>query len=80
MRRVGQLLMFLGLGVGSTVGLAMLLHLSLPGVSWIVAVGLAKLTLVASGGLLASGAFLQRLTARRDGARLAAPERAPNER
>src|SRR3954469_22224490 len=66
MRRIGQLLMLLGLGVGAAVGVAMLLHVSVPGVSWIVALGLAKLTLASSIGLLAGGAFLQRLSARRE--------------
>jgi hypothetical protein len=66
MRRFGQLLMMLGLGVGSAVGLAILLHLSIPGVSWIVAVGLAKLTLVSSVGLLGAGAALQRIANRRE--------------
>ena len=70
MHRFGQILMLLGVGVGSAVGLAMLLHLSVPGVSWLVAVGLAKLTLAASAGLLAGGAFLQRLAARRNNLRL----------
>jgi hypothetical protein len=65
MRRIGQLLMFLGLGVGGIVGLSILLHLDVPGVPWLVAVGLTKLALVASGGMLAGGAFLQRLGARR---------------
>jgi hypothetical protein len=75
MRRFGQLLMLLGLGIGGAVGLALLFHLSLPGVSWIMAVGLAKLTLGASVGLLAGGAFLQRLATRRDDARLPSADR-----
>ena len=66
MRRLGQLLMGLGLVLGGAVGLAVLLNLSLPGVSWIVAVGLAKLTLIAAGGLMAGGAFAVRLAHRRD--------------
>jgi hypothetical protein len=64
MRRAGQLLMILGALVGGAVGLGILLGLSIPGVSWIVAVALAKLSLVASGGLMAGGAVLQRLAAR----------------
>jgi hypothetical protein len=35
-------------------------------VSWLVAVGLAKLTLIASGGLIAAGAVVQRLAKRAD--------------
>ena len=68
MRRLGQLLMLLGVGIGGAVGLAILFHLSLPGVSWLVAVGLAKLSLAASVSLLGAGAALQRLAARRDSA------------
>jgi hypothetical protein len=60
--------MVLGLLLGGAVGLAILLHMSLPGVSWLVAVGLAKLSLVAAGGLIAAGAFVQRLANRRDDA------------
>lgn len=70
MRRIGQFLMLLGLGLGGVVGLALLLHVSLPGVSWLVAVGLAKLTLAAAGGLLAGGAVIQRVAARHEEARL----------
>ena len=66
MRGVGQLLMILGALVGGAVGLGMLVGLSIPGVSWIVAVGLAKLAIVASGGLMAGGAVLQRLAARHE--------------
>jgi hypothetical protein len=66
MRRIGQLLMILGALVGGAVGLGMFVGLSIPGVSWIVAIALAKLSLVASGGLMAGGAVLQRLAARRE--------------
>jgi hypothetical protein len=66
MRRLGQLLMALGVLLGGAVGLAILLNVSLPSVSWLVAVGLAKLTLIAAGGLMAGGAVAQRLAARRD--------------
>jgi hypothetical protein len=58
--------MVLGAVVGGAVGLALLFHLSIPGVPWLLALGLAKLTLVASAGLLGAGAFIQRLANRRD--------------
>ena len=74
MRGVGQFLMILGALVGGAVGLGMLAGLSIPGVSWIVAVGLAKLAIVASGGLMAGGAVLQRLAARREEPRRLPPE------
>ena len=81
MRRFGQLLMLLGAGVGGAVGLALLFHFSVPGVSWLVAVGLAKLTLGASAGLLSGGAALQRLAARRETRAILDPSlQRPNER
>jgi hypothetical protein len=66
MRLLGQLLMILGVAVGGAVGLALLFHLSIPGVPWLIALGLAKLTLVGSAGLLGAGAFVQRLANRHD--------------
>jgi hypothetical protein len=71
MRVLGTILLVLGALVGSGVGVGMLLGLSVPGVSWLIAVGLVKLTLIASGGLIAAGAVLQRLARRaEDRARL----------
>jgi hypothetical protein len=64
MRPLGAVLLTLGVLLGSAVGLGVLLGVSLPGVSWLVAVGVAKLTLIASGGLIAAGATLQRLAKR----------------
>jgi len=62
-----------GATLGGAIGLAMLLHISIPGISWLVAVGIAKLTLAAAGGLMARGAFLQRLSARRHAPRIERP-------
>jgi hypothetical protein len=71
MKHLGSALLLLGVLLGSAVAVAMLLDLTLPGVSWLVAVGLAKLTLIASGGLMAAGAVVQRLAKRaEDRARL----------
>jgi hypothetical protein len=64
MRPIGTVLLTLGVLLGSAVGIGMLLGVSVPGVSWLVAVGLAKLTLIASGGLIAAGATVQRLAKR----------------
>ena len=66
MRRIGQLLMLLGLGVGLVVGLAMIMGITVSGVPLLVAIGLGKLTLFASGGLMAGGATLQRIAARHE--------------
>jgi hypothetical protein len=64
MRLFGTLLLVLGAALGVAVALGMALGVSIPGVSWLVAVGLVKLTLIASGGLMAGGAVLQRLAKR----------------
>ena len=77
MRLLGQLLMVLGVAVGGAVGLALLFHLSIPGVPWLLAVGLAKLTLAGSAALLGTGAFVQRLANRRS-ERLTLPSRTPD--
>lgn len=50
-------------GVVLAVGIGGGFHLALP---WIVNVGLAKLTLAASLGLMAGGAFVRRLGLRRE--------------
>ena len=71
MRPLGTALLILGILLGSSIGIGMLLGVTVPGVSWLVAVGLTKLALIASGGLIASGALLQRLAKRvEDRARL----------
>lgn len=61
LRRIGSLLLFLGVTVGVAVGVAMLLGLRPAAMSWLVAVGLTKLALIASGGLMAAGALCLRL-------------------
>jgi hypothetical protein len=65
MRSLGSLLLFLGLLVGVAGGAGLMLGLHASGWAWLVTIGLAKLTLLASGGLMAAGAGLHRL-ARRD--------------
>ena len=64
------MLIGLGAAVGAGVGLAMLTHTSLVGVPWLVNVALAKLGLVASGGLMAGGAVSIRIAKRREHAAL----------
>jgi hypothetical protein len=66
MRGLGNLLLALGVLVGVIVSAAMLAGISLPGVPWLVAVGLVKLALVSSGGLMAAGAVCLRLANRAD--------------
>ena len=52
----------IGIGVGAGIGLGV----PLPGIPWLLAVGLIKLTLLGSGVLMGSGAFLERLGRRRE--------------
>jgi hypothetical protein len=66
MRLLGTLLLVLGCLLGCAVGVGLLLGVEVPGVSWLIAVGLVKLTLIASGGLMAGGAVLHRLARRVD--------------
>ena len=58
--------MGLGVAVGIAVALAMLAHLGVAGAPWLVNVALAKMGLVASGGLIAGGAVSMRLANRRE--------------
>jgi hypothetical protein len=66
MRRFGKFLMALGATVGVSVALAMLAHLGLAGVPWLVNVALAKLGLIAAGGLMAGGAVSLRIARRHE--------------
>jgi len=66
MRRVGQLLMALGAAVGVLVALVMAAHLGLAGAPWLINVALAKLGLIAAGGLMAGGAVSLRLARRHE--------------
>jgi hypothetical protein len=58
--------MGLGGAVGVAVGVAIVAHLGVAGAPWLIDVALAKLGLVASGGLMAGGAATVRLAHRRE--------------
>ena len=60
MRKLGQFLTTLGLALGSTICIGLLLPIHLAGVSWLIGLGLTKLAFAASGGLMAGGAVLIR--------------------
>jgi hypothetical protein len=62
--------MGLGAAVGAAVAIALLAHVGVAGAPWLINVALAKLGLVASGGLMAGGAATVRLAARREQASL----------
>lgn len=64
MRRLGQLLMALGAALGAFVGIAIILHLGAPNASWLINVALAKLSLIAAGGLMGAGAVAVRIDTR----------------
>ena len=70
MKRIGTTLIGLGVAVGAVVGVAILTHTGVPGVPWLVNVALAKLGLIASGGLMTGGAVSLRLAKRREQAAL----------
>jgi hypothetical protein len=65
MKRIGSTLMVLaaGIGVVAAGGIAGAFHIALP---WLVNVALAKLTLVASGGLMAAGGVVRRIGVRQE--------------
>ena len=52
----------IGIGVGAGIGLGV----PLPGIPWLLAVGLIKLTLLGSGVLMGAGAFMERLGRRKE--------------
>ena len=70
MRPLGTVLMTGGLVLGIGVGVAIIAGPQLFALPWMVSVGLAKLTLLASGGLMGAGAICHRLAAREEQKRL----------
>ena len=66
LKPLGGALMVTGAIIGIAIGAAIGLGISLPGIPWLIAVGLIKLTLLGSGVLMGSGAFLVRLSRRRE--------------
>ena len=70
MRPLGTVLMISGLVLGVGVGVAIIAGPQFFSLTWMVSVGLAKLTLLASGGLMGVGAVCHRLAAREELKRL----------
>jgi hypothetical protein len=66
MKRFGKILLGLGAAVGVSVVGAIVTHIGIAGVPWLVNLALAKLALVASGALMAGGAVSLRLAKRRE--------------
>lgn len=75
LRRIGSLLLMTGVAVGVGVGVAIFVGFRPATLPWLLAIGLTKLTLLASGGLMAAGAFCLRLD-KREAARKALSARA----
>jgi hypothetical protein len=69
-RPLGTVLMIGGLVLGIGVGVAIIAGPHFFSLPWVVSVGLAKLTLLASGGLMGAGAICHRLAAREEQKRL----------
>ena len=70
MRPLGTVLMIGGLILGIGVGVAIVGGAHFISLPWIVSVGLAKLTLLAAGGLMGAGAVCHRLATREEQKRL----------
>jgi len=64
MRHLGTGLLVAGAAIGVAVGGAMLMGVGVVGMPWLVTVGLTKLALLSSGGLMAAGAACLRLDRR----------------
>jgi len=63
-RPLGTVLMIGGLVLGVGVGVAIIAGPQFFSLPWMISVGLAKLTLLASGALMGAGAICHRLAAR----------------
>jgi hypothetical protein len=67
--------MWIGAAVGAVVGFGLMLGVALPGVPWLFALGLVKLSLAGALGLIGGGAVLRRLGLRAEERALLARER-----
>ena len=73
MRGLGKVMIAFGAAVGGAVAVAMFAHVGIAGAPWLVNVALAKLGLVAAGGLMAGGAVTVRVAKRLERAALVRP-------
>jgi hypothetical protein len=65
MRRFGKLLLYVGAGVGLVSVTALVLPWHVSGIAWLLGVGLTKLGLGSSVGLMGAGAIAQRAALQR---------------
>jgi hypothetical protein len=70
MRRIGNILLCSGVGVGLLTGIWRLFNSGATGWSWVVGVGLTKLAVLIALALMAAGAIALRLANRADVQRL----------
>ena len=73
MRRFGEFLMWIGAAVGLFSALVIVIHLGAgapPGAIWQVTPSLAKLSMIAAGGLMVGGAVTARIAHQREQRRL----------
>lgn len=73
MRKVGSFLIAAGVVLGVTVPIAMLGGIPLPSLPWLISVGLAKLVLLGSAGMMAAGAVCIRLARSEETRKLMGP-------
>lgn len=66
LKPLGRTLIIAGATIGLAVGAGIGLGVTIPGLPWLFAVGLIKLTLLGSGVLMGTGAFLERLGRRKE--------------
>ena len=71
MKRLGSLLMALGLIIGLLLGIGVIAGVKVAGVPLLMAIGLGKLTFVGAIGLMAAGAAVRRLAQRQKQRQLA---------
>ena len=67
MKRLGAVLLVLGALVGCIAGIWVMIGLDAVHLPWIVSIGLVKLILAASLGIMAGGAVLVRLAKKSEG-------------
>ena len=66
MKRLGDVLMAIGVAIGAVVAIALAMGIRVNGMPFLVSVGLAKLTVLTALGFLAGGAVVRRLGKRRE--------------
>jgi hypothetical protein len=66
MKRLGSVLMAIGLLIGGILGIGVIAGVKVAGVPLLIAIGLGKLTFVGAIGLMGAGAALRRIALRKE--------------